>query len=95
MTWLWHRKPSRGYEEAKAAYEEAKLAMRLHIQSIEAQNKDLQAKLLELLEPGITARLAPRPVRLVKPLDETQAAIERQRKRPVSLPGYEPEDETA
>lgn len=91
MTFRFWRRTSREIEALRSAYEEAKLAMRYHIQNLEAQNRDLQAKLLELLEPGITARLAPRPVRLARPsetMDPVTAQL--QRPRPVPLPGYDP-----
>ncbi len=88
---FWRRGPSPEIEAIRSAYEEAKLAMRFHLQSLEAQNKDLQSKLLELLEPGITARLAPRVPRIVRPVEEPAAQLAaRLRSAPVPLPGYDP-----
>ena len=88
---FWRRAPSREIEALRSAYEEAKLAMRYHIQNLEAQNRDLQAKLLELLEPGITARLAPRPQRALRPVEEPAAQLAAKlRSTPVPLPGYDP-----
>lgn len=93
---FWKRVPSPEMEALRLAYEEAKLSLRYSIQILEAQNRDLTTKMLELLEPGITARLAPRAPRPVQSVQETQSAIlaAKLRARPVALPGYEEIEES-
>ena len=92
---FWQPLPDPRIVALREAYDEAKLCMRYHIQQLEAQNKDLTAKLLELLEPGITARLtprAPRPVRVEEQPTPASLAAARVR-HVVPLPGYDPPDE--
>ena len=94
---FWQRRPDPRLEALRTAYEETVLVWKYHAQCLEAQNKDLTAKLLELIEPGITARLtprAPRPVRTEEAV--TLASINQARKsRSVQLPGYDPPEEDA